>query len=123
MDPLALLRQYTISDRIDQIIVVDERIQFGDQYDFPKHIVTAYRSQQGQGEFYDLETLLMFLRNRAVQHSQYLRSTKQNGVQAVTFQDRKVRIADLLFIAIPNALGLTLMLFLSVSMIKLRNHS
>lgn len=91
MDPLGMLRDYTIRSRLEEISISNDRISFADEYDFPKAIPTAYRSQQGQGEFYVLETLVVFLRNLTLPHSAYMRKTAQGGVPAVTFQDRKVR--------------------------------
>lgn len=91
MDPLQMLREYTKNNRLDAITITGERVSFGDDYDFPKAIPTAYRSQQGQGDFYVLETLVVFLKNLALTHPLYMRKTAQEKIPAVTFQDRKVR--------------------------------
>ena len=38
-------------------------MEFEDAYTFPRNTLTAYRSRSGVGDFYSLETLLVWLRH------------------------------------------------------------
>jgi len=60
MDPLQLLREYTMREELSQVSQVEDQIDFGDRYTFPAQSVTGYKSKQGRGDHYTLETVLFF---------------------------------------------------------------
>ena len=59
----------------------------------PQAAPTAYKSQQGRGDFYRLDSLVFFARNRARNLGDLVKASRAAGVQFHT-QDRKVRAAD-----------------------------
>ncbi len=59
----------------------------------PQAAPTAYKSQQGRGDFYRLDSLVFFARNRARNLGDLVKASRAAGVQFHT-QDRKVRPAD-----------------------------
>ncbi len=47
---------------VPQVRLTETRVEFEDAYTFPRDTLTAYRSRSGVGDFYSLETLLVWLR-------------------------------------------------------------
>ncbi|CAH9099628.1 unnamed protein product [Cuscuta europaea] len=87
MDPLMLLREYTIRNELDRISRVGDEFRFGNDYSFPGSIETGYRSKQGNR--YTLETLVHFITNTQVKHTDYIQHARSNRIHPVTLPDRK----------------------------------
>jgi len=87
MDPLSVLRDYTIRGDLESIRVVGEDFHFGEDYRFPSNIDTAYRSKQGS--LYTLECLVFFLKNVHLKHTEYMQQARLQKLQTVIFTDRK----------------------------------
>lgn len=87
MDPLTVLRDFTIQNNLDKIIRVNNSFRFNSQISFPCTIETAYRSKQGN--FYTLETLIYFIQNVNIKHHDYIRNAGTQKINAVTLLDRK----------------------------------
>lgn len=90
MDPLTLLREYTISNSLDRIVRVNDDFRFGSDYSFPATIETAYRSKHvQQTRRYTLETLVHFITNHHLKHTEYIQNARALRIPAVTLPDRK----------------------------------
>lgn len=87
MDPLLLLRDFQAQGRLADVHFQDDDVQFGDQYSFPRSTFTRFRSQVG--EFYSLDTVLLFLQHRS-NPAQYIQLTSQAKVKQVVFKDRAI---------------------------------
>lgn len=90
MDPLSALREYTTRNALDQITQIGEEIRFGGDYSFAAASPTAYKSKQGP--LYTLETLVHFVKNHHLKHTDYMahaRRTLSSSSVVVTFIDRK----------------------------------
>lgn len=87
MDPLSVLRDYTIRGELDQVKLVGDVYNFGDDYSFRKNIETAYRSKQGG--FYTLDSLVFFVKNIHMKHTDYMNAARAAKLQFATFTDRK----------------------------------
>jgi hypothetical protein len=89
MDPLALLREFNTGRRVKQVAVSGDRINFGDQYSYPKATPTAFRSSRG--EHYSLETVLHYLSSKTLSAAEYVKECSKTAILPVQIQDRKVR--------------------------------
>ncbi|KAM3233544.1 protein CDC73 [Capsicum annuum] len=89
MDPLTLLREYTIRNELHNIIRVGDDYRFGNDYSFPCTIETAYRSKHVQANRYTLETLINFITNHHLKHTEYIQQSRSLRIPAVTLPDRK----------------------------------
>ncbi|CAM8993330.1 unnamed protein product [Rhodiola kirilowii] len=87
MDPLSVLRDFTMRGELDEIVRVNDEFRFGSSYAFPCSIETAYRSKQGTR--YTLETLVFFIKNPNQRQIDYMQSARAHGVPIVTLPDRK----------------------------------
>ncbi|XP_009345873.2 LOW QUALITY PROTEIN: protein CDC73 homolog [Pyrus x bretschneideri] len=87
MDPLSALRDFTIRGELDKIVRINDEFRFGSDYSFPCHAETAYRSKQGN--LYTLETLLYYVNNHHIKHTDYIQCARTQGIPSVTFPDRK----------------------------------
>jgi parafibromin len=87
MDPLSVLRDYTIRGDLENIRIVGEDFHFGEDYRFPSNIETAYRSKQGS--LYTLECLVFFLKNAHLRHTEYMQQARAHKLQTVIYTDRK----------------------------------
>ncbi|KAF9594554.1 hypothetical protein IFM89_033524 [Coptis chinensis] len=87
MDPLSALRDLTIRGELDKIVKVNDEFRFGSDYIFPCSAETAYRSKQGN--LYTLETLVYYVNNHSVKHTEYLQNARLQKLPAVTLPDRK----------------------------------
>eukprot|EP00249_Psilotum_nudum_P016057 c25638_g1_i2 orf=215-1624(+) len=87
MDPLSVLREYTIRKDFDSIKQVDDEFHFGNDYRFPCNIETAYRSKQGN--LYTLDSLVFFVKNTLMKHTEYMQQARSLKLHTVTFTDRK----------------------------------
>ncbi|XP_052190523.1 protein CDC73 homolog [Diospyros lotus] len=88
MDPLSALRDYTIRNELDKIVRVGDEFRFGGEYAFPCGVATAYRSKQGS--LYTLETLVHFVKNHHLKHTEYMHHARLHNLPSVvTFIDRK----------------------------------
>ncbi|XP_051130195.1 protein CDC73 homolog [Andrographis paniculata] len=90
MDPLTLLRDYTIGNLLDKIVRVKDEFRFGADYSFPAAVETAYRSKNvQQTRRYSLETLVHFITNQHLKHTEYIQDARARRIPAVTLPDRK----------------------------------
>ncbi|KAI8002384.1 hypothetical protein ACSBR2_031112 [Camellia fascicularis] len=87
MDPLSALRDFTIRNDLDKIVRIGDEFRFGGDYSFPCGVATAYRSKQGS--LYSLETLIYFVKNHHLKHTDYMHNARSHNLPAVTFIDRK----------------------------------
>ncbi|XP_004297112.1 PREDICTED: parafibromin [Fragaria vesca subsp. vesca] len=87
MDPLSALRDFTIRGELDKIVRVNDELRLGSDYSFPCSAETAYRSKQGN--LYTLETLLHYVNNHHLKHTEYLINARAQMIPCVTFPDRK----------------------------------
>uniref|UniRef100_A0A0D6R9S5 PHP n=1 Tax=Araucaria cunninghamii TaxID=56994 RepID=A0A0D6R9S5_ARACU len=87
MDPLTVLRDFTIRGDLDKITRVADEFRFGDEYRFPCSAETAYRAKQGG--LYNLESLFFFVKNQHLKHSEYFQQARALKLQVVTLPDRK----------------------------------
>lgn len=88
MDPLSVLRDFTVRGELDKIVRVNDEFRFGSDYTFPCTIETAYRSKQDH--LYTLETLVHYIRNHHIKHSEYIQNARTQRIPAVTLPDRKI---------------------------------
>ncbi len=91
MDPLSVLREYAMGGKLDQVAITDTDVVFGDAFTFPRGTKTAYKSNKGQGEYYQLETLVFYMQNVNVPVVNYITNARSSGMKNVQFLDRKVR--------------------------------
>ncbi|KAJ8563562.1 hypothetical protein K7X08_032014 [Anisodus acutangulus] len=89
MDPLTLLREYTIRNELHKIIRIGDDYRFGNDYSFPCTIETAYRSKHVQANRYTLETLINFITHHHLKHTDYIQQSRSLRIPAVTLPDRK----------------------------------
>lgn len=87
MDPLTALRDYTTRNDLGKIVRVGDDFRFGNDYIFPSAIETAYRSKHGTR--YTLETLVHFITNQHLKHTDYIQNARSLRISAVTLPDRK----------------------------------
>lgn len=87
MDPLSALREYTMRGELEKIVRVNGEFRFGEEYSFPCSVETAYRSTKGNR--YTLETLVHYVRNHHLKHTEYFQNTFALGIPSVTLPDRK----------------------------------
>ncbi|KAL5541536.1 hypothetical protein UlMin_009246 [Ulmus minor] len=87
MDPLSALRDFTIRGELENIVRFNDEFRFGSDYTFPVSVPTAYRSKQGN--LYTLETLVYYIKNHQVKHTDYIQNARNQGIPSVTFPDRK----------------------------------
>ncbi|KAK9160965.1 hypothetical protein Syun_007306 [Stephania yunnanensis] len=87
MDPLTVLRDYAVRGDLDKITRNGDEFRFSNEYTFPCTSETAYRSKQGN--LYTLETLIFFLNNHHLKHTEYLQIARTHKTPSVTLPDRK----------------------------------
>lgn len=87
MDPLSLLRDFTMRGDLDKIVRINGDFRFGDEYTFPSSLETAYRSTKGNR--YTLETLVHYIKNHHLKHTEYFQNTLALSIPSVTLPDRK----------------------------------
>ncbi|KAE9612831.1 hypothetical protein Lal_00027667 [Lupinus albus] len=87
MDPLSALRDFTTRGELDKIVRVNGEFRFGDEFSFPCSVETAYRSTKGNR--YTLETLVYYINNHQLKHTEYFQNTFSLGIPSVTLPDRK----------------------------------
>ncbi|XP_042517493.1 protein CDC73 homolog [Macadamia integrifolia] len=87
MDPLSALRDFTVRGELDKIVKVGDEFRFGNDYIFSCGAETAYRSKQGN--LYTLETLVYYVKNHHIKHTEYLQNARTQKIPAVTLPDRK----------------------------------
>eukprot|EP00096_Caligus_rogercresseyi_P006844 TRINITY_DN2377_c0_g1_i2.p1 TRINITY_DN2377_c0_g1~~TRINITY_DN2377_c0_g1_i2.p1 ORF type:complete len:541 (+),score=182.42 TRINITY_DN2377_c0_g1_i2:29-1624(+) len=84
-DPLSLLRQYQIHGK--KILERDGHIIFG-EFSWPKNVKTNHKIY-GSDEYYSLECLLYFLKNKDISHPAYVRQAASKDIPVVHRPDRK----------------------------------
>ncbi|KAJ1384379.1 Paf1 complex subunit Cdc73, N-terminal domain [Sesbania bispinosa] len=87
MDPLSALREFTMRGELEKIVRVNGEFRFGEEYSFPCSVETAYRSTKGNR--YTLETLVHYIKNHHLKHTEYFQNTFALGIPSVTLPDRK----------------------------------
>ena len=92
MDPLSLLRTFAMSNQLDLVVEMDEMINFGDSHSFDMKDLTAYKSDHGKGAFYDLQSVLYFLKEiKNHSFTDYFKAAKDAGLMQVKLLDYRVR--------------------------------
>lgn len=87
MDPLSALREFTMRGDLEKIVRLNGEFRFGEEYSFPCSVETAYRSTKGNR--YTLETLVHYIKNHHLKHTEYFQNTFALGIPSVTLPDRK----------------------------------
>ncbi|CAN0857010.1 Protein CDC73 homolog [Linum grandiflorum] len=87
MDPLSALREYTMRGDLNKIVRVKADFRFGSEYSFPCTTEIGYRSNKGN--LFTLETLVYFIQNAHLKHTDYLQSCLAHGVPTITYVERK----------------------------------
>jgi parafibromin len=77
------------NNELDQVVESGSTINFGGRFSFENTAPTAYRSSQGKGDFYDLQTVLFYLKNQDRNYADYLKAAKDKGLSQVKLLDRK----------------------------------
>eukprot|EP00798_Chlamydomonas_sp_ICE-L_P005013 gene5013-34798_t len=95
MDPLSLLRDFNIKNKLEAVVSNSDRVNFGDSYVFPKTSYTAFKRAGGAQDFYTLEVVLYLLKNRNLSHPEYIKQGSSDRVGTVTNLDRK-KLLDIL---------------------------
>lgn len=96
-DPLSQLRQFNINKK--EIKEHNDYIIFGD-HGWPKNVATNYQiyssaDDSNRKEYYTLECLLYFLKNKQVTHTHYVRQAGSEEIPVVHRPDRKNLLAYL----------------------------
>ncbi|XP_031278195.1 protein CDC73 homolog [Pistacia vera] len=87
MDPLSALRDFTIRGELDKVTQTENEIRFGSDYTFASSIETPFRSKQGN--LYTLQTLVFFIKNYSLKHTEYIQTARAHRIPPVTLPDRK----------------------------------
>ncbi|XP_044484117.1 protein CDC73 homolog [Mangifera indica] len=87
MDPLSALRDFTVRGELDKVTQTENEIHFGSDYTFASWIETPFRSKQGN--LYTLQTLVFFIKNYSLKHTEYIQTARAHCIPPVTFPDRK----------------------------------
>lgn len=87
MDPLSALREFTMRGEVEKIVRLNNEFRFGEEYTFPCWVETAFRSTKGNR--YTLETLVHYIKNHHLKHTEYIQNTFAVGIPSVTLPDRK----------------------------------
>lgn len=88
MDCLSVLRDYAMRGKLEQVSITDTDVLFGDGQRFPRDTKTAYKSNQGKGEYYQLDILVYYMQN--VDTPNYIANARAANMRTVMFLDRKV---------------------------------
>ena len=61
---------------------------------YPATYLTPYKSQEGKGDFYSLDTVVFFAKKLGpgFRFGEYVRAAKEYGVDTIKLIDRKVRV-------------------------------
>ena len=114
MDPLSVLRDYTVRGDLDNVRLIGNDYHFGDDYSFRRNIETVYRSKHGN--LYTLESLVFFVKNTHMKHTDYMKTARAANLEIVTYIDRKplldylegkVATNDAIQLLAPGAPGVT----------------
>ncbi|KAM7259499.1 hypothetical protein ACFE04_015240 [Oxalis oulophora] len=89
MDPLTVLREYTMRGELDKIVTVHNEFRFGNDYIFPCSIQTSFLRNKEKGKYYSLESLIFLLKNLNIPHNLYVQIANEKRIQVVTLPDRK----------------------------------
>lgn len=91
MDPLSLLREFITTGQFGQVTIdEDGTVDFGGRFTFDKNAPTAYKSDQGKGEYYDIESIVFFVqKDYASKFREYYNEVKKLGIKQVTFVDKQ----------------------------------
>ncbi|KAJ1985703.1 accessory factor associated with RNA polymerase II [Coemansia spiralis] len=105
MDPLELLRQYTMQKKTMEFLDKEGNltkdllqavtVRFGEDASFPRDTPTSYLRSNSESDQYTLSALLHFLDNRDQSFYEYMKTTNSLGLQTVSFGDR-VNLLDYL---------------------------
>lgn len=72
---------------VEKIVRLNNEFRFGEEYTFPCWVETAFRSTKGNR--YTLETLVHYIKNHHLKHTEYIQNTFAVGIPSVTLPDRK----------------------------------
>jgi len=92
MDVLGAVRESVLSETVGNV----ERTSDG-QYclggsAYPSSFLIPYKSQEGKGDFYTLDTVLFFAGKlgNGFKFGEYIRAAKEAGIETIKLVDRKV---------------------------------
>jgi len=92
MDPIYVIRDFVVNGRLEEIAESGSEIDFGGSYSYRGTAPTAYKSQQGKGDFYDVQSVLFFARSLGPEFKfmDYFKAAKERGLMQVKMIDNKV---------------------------------
>lgn len=96
MDALGAVRDNVLSETMGNV----EKTANGDYclgaggMMYPASFLVPYKSQEGKGDFYRLDTIVFFAAKlgRGFKFGEYVRAAKEAGVETIKLVDRKVCI-------------------------------
>ncbi|KAJ2690243.1 accessory factor associated with RNA polymerase II [Coemansia spiralis] len=98
LDPLHLLRQYTVESKKVELLDKNDNpttdlqsattIRFGDEASFPRDTATSLLRSNSDSDPYTLSALLHFLDHRDQSFYEYMKMTNTLGLQTISFGDR-----------------------------------
>ena len=93
MEALSTVKQWFLDGRLEEVEQRDGVYDFGGEHSYPKDALIPYKSQEGKGEFYSLDTLVFFAKRLGpgFKFGEYIRAGKEHGVDTIKLIDRKVR--------------------------------
>ena len=88
MDPLGVLRDYTVRGALGVVETDGELIRFADRYAFSRTVPTGYKGRQGT--LYDLDTLVFFAKHLSDKYVDYMKASREAKLEHISFLDRQV---------------------------------
>lgn len=93
MDVLGAVRESVLSNSVESVEKLDNGQYYGVAGSvYPSSFLVPYKSQEGKGDFYTLDTVLFFAGKLAkgFTFGEYMRAAKEAGVETIKLVDRKV---------------------------------
>lgn len=92
MDVLGAVRDSVLSETVGNVErTSDGQFCLGGSA-YPSSFLVPYKSQEGKGDFYTLDTVLFFAGKlgKGFKFGEYMRAAKEAGVETIKLVDRKV---------------------------------
>lgn len=95
MEALGAIRENVLSNTLENVDQTPDghyRLGSGGSV-YPASFLLPYKSQEGKGDFYRLDTVLFFATKLGprFKFGEYVRAAKEAGVESIKLVDRKVR--------------------------------
>uniref|UniRef100_A0A7S0UQC4 Parafibromin n=1 Tax=Polytomella parva TaxID=51329 RepID=A0A7S0UQC4_9CHLO len=87
MNPLTVLKDFNLQNKLNQIYIQNGSIIFGDKYQFPTSS-PAY-SKKDDGTYYSLLSILVFLQRRLLKRHEYIVEAKNLNVEILATIDQQ----------------------------------